>query len=212
MPRLKLSRMLQASCRALLGLLAMALSLPVHASGRAPGVGAVSDLRNTVPQQAIWVRRQINLVYLQTTTHYSCYFVRDYVRHILLQLGARKEDLELHPVDCGGGPPSVAGSFYVLEPAGPLASAASGPGPPAVTSTVAAHWASVEVSYNDPVNRVLDVMTQCQLVRTVFDRVLPLFAVRDAQLAPSCEMYSNLTNAAVLRARVLEPDAPGAPE
>jgi len=210
--RSKPGRVLEASGYAFLGLLAMTLLWRAPAGSPAPTAGTEYDHGDAEPQQATWVRRKLNLVYLQTTTHYSCYFVRDYVRHILLELGARKEDLELHPVDCGEGPPSVAGSFYVLEPAVAPESAASGLGQGGVTSTVAAHWASVEVSYNDPFERVLDVTAKCQLVRTVFDRVVPLFAVRDAHLAPSCETYSDLTNAALLRARVLEPDTPGAPE
>ena len=68
------------------------------------------------------------------------------------------------------------------------------------------------MSDNAPFERVLDVTAKCQLVRTVFDRVLPLFAVRDAHLAPGCEMYQHLTSAASLRATVLKADAEDSPE
>jgi hypothetical protein len=196
----KVSRPLDASRYVLLGVLA--LSSPAQSTSPAQ-TAAASEHREGLSQRAIWVRRNINLVYLEPITHYSCYFLSDYLRHILLELGARRDGLEVHPVDCTGGPPSVAGSFYVLEPA--PAGAASGPS--SAAGSVAAHWASVNVSYNDPFERVLDVTAKCELVRTVFDRVLPLFAVRGAHLAPSCTAYQHLTGAAVLRAEVLQPDA-----
>jgi hypothetical protein len=194
---------LEASRYVLLGLLAVPVSFSARAASPAHTAAAIADHREETPQRAIWVRRKIDLVYLESGTRYSCYFLNDYVRRILLELGARQEGLQVHPVDCTGGPPSVAGSFYVLQ-AAPDGRASD---PSSSTSTVAAHWTSVEVSYNDPFERVLDVTGKCQLVRTVFDRVLPLFAVRDAHLAPGCEMYQHLTSAAVLRAEILKPDA-----
>ena len=209
MKQSKADRALDASCYVLLGFLAVVVSAPGYAASPAPTASraatsaAVAEQRDETPQRAVWVRRKINLVYLQSITHYSCYYLRDYVRQILLQLGARKEDLDVHPVDCGAGPPSVSGSFYALE----LASDAAAPGPSSVAGPVVAHWTRVDVSYNDPFERVLDVTAKCQLVQIVFDRVLPLFAVRNAHLAPKCSMYTHLTNAAILRAEVLKPDA-----
>jgi hypothetical protein len=197
------ARLALVGCSMLLGLLVIPVSWPAYAASPAHNAPPIPDHQAAAPQRAIWVRKKINLVYLGSGTYYSCYYLSQYVRHILVEFGARKDGLDVHPVDCGGGPPSVSGSFYVLEPA-PVA-AASGPG--GETGAVAAHWASVEVSYNDPFERVLDVTGKCELVRTVFDRVLPLFAARDAHLAPGCLMYQHLTSAAVLHALVLKPGA-----
>lgn len=173
-------------------------SPPAAPAARAAATAASRDREQ---ERAFWVRKHIDIVYLGSITHYSCYYLRDYVDHILLELGARKETLDVNPINCGlGRPPSVSGTFEVLEPvAKGRASRSAAP--------VAAHWASVNVSYNDLFNRVVDVTAKCQLVRTVFDKVLPLVSVRHARLMPGCVTYKLLTNTAVLRAQVLKPGA-----
>src|SRR4029077_17632258 len=53
------------------------------------------------PAWAVWTPKQLRFVYSGFTSHYSCDGLRDKMRAILLQLGARA-DLRVQPVPCAG--------------------------------------------------------------------------------------------------------------
>src|SRR5579884_669143 len=68
------------------GLAAVAGTAAKAASGPRPEVSAPAP---GTPQAAKWVKKKINFTYQGFTTHYSCQGLRDKVRDVLLQLGAR---------------------------------------------------------------------------------------------------------------------------
>src|SRR6516162_2607514 len=69
------------------------------------------------PQPAKWTVKKLRFVYMGFTTKFSCDGLQSKVRDVLLQLGARKSDLQVHQYGCtsdAGKPdpfPAVAGQF-----------------------------------------------------------------------------------------------------
>jgi hypothetical protein len=149
------------------------------------------------------VQRSIRFTYLGFTTHYSCEGLRDEVRLILLELGARKDRLNVHQYGCTrllGGPepfPGVAGTFYVLQ-----AQTGSSGGP-----TVAAHWQTVQVRLSQS---SFDEAGQCELLEQVQQTILPLFDTRNARFQSDCIPYQLTIPGAALQVDVLKPDRGGA--
>ncbi len=164
-----------------------------------------ADAQSAQPAQ--WVQKKINFVYMGFTSHYSCDGLRDDVRTILLELGARKEGLDVHEIGCTqfeGVPepnPGVAGTFYVLEPVS-QDQAASSP-----STIVPAHWETVDVR----LSRSVRVQAgHCELIEQVKQRILPLFNTRNVQYQSNCIPHEFTIPGAVLKAEVLRPDAAGA--
>ena len=133
------------------------------------------------PTWAVWTPKELRFVYLGFTSHYSCDGLRDKMRAILLQLGARP-DLDIRAVPCSGelGKPSafpgVTVKMNVLAPwDSGTASAAATPVP--------AHWKLVELSTDrDPLREAGD----CELIEQVKSRVLPLFTPRNIEYHSTC--------------------------
>lgn len=150
-------------------------------------------------QPAMWVQRTIHFTYLGVTTHYSCEGLRDEMRHLLLELGASKDRLNVYPYGCTallGGPepfPAVAGTFYVLQ-----RQTGSSGGP-----TVAAHWQTVQVRLDlSPI----DEAGQCELLEQVQQRILPLFDTRNVRFQSDCIPHRLTIPGAALEVDVLKPD------
>ena len=172
----------------------------------APGAAART---NPNPVAARWMTKKINFVYLGFTAHYSCDGLFDKVRPVLLQLGARQQDMRVYQRGCTaqlGRPdpfPGLAGTFSVLEPAtaGAAPGASSG-------EDVAAHWQHVRVKVGYP---GVDTAGQCELIEQIKQHILPLFTTQNVQYRASCIPH-DLQLGTVLEADVLKPDTkPGAP-
>ena len=111
------------------------------------GIVLVSSARAESPdgaQSAVWAHKEFQFTYQGFTTHYSCDGLRDKVRQILLQFGARKDDLKVYDFGCAspsGRPdrfPSVSVKMSVLVPAGSAAANGAGPELPS-------HWQPVRL-------------------------------------------------------------------
>src|SRR5580704_5914285 len=126
-------------------------------------------------QSATWAQKEFTFTYQGFTTKYSCDGLHGKMRKILLQLGARKEDLKISDRGCSGRSgvpdpfPGVAVKMSVLVPAD--AAAASGGGP-----TVPSHWKAVQLKLD---NESLSEAGECELVEQVKQKVLPLFTTRN---------------------------------
>jgi|GEM_PF-1011732 len=189
--------------------LAFALSVALG-SGALPaahagaGAGGADDAASAASaagrEQAHWVKKKINFTYQGFTTHYSCQGLRDKVREVLLELGARKSGLDVHEIGCTtniGEPnpfPSVGGTFYVLEPG----SSSNG-------QAVKAEWQNVDVRVGSP---GLDTAGQCELIEQVKQKILPLFATRDVRFKQDCIPYQLTPNGSSLSVEVLKPAQP----
>jgi hypothetical protein len=145
------------------------------------------------------------------TSHYSCDGLRDKMRSILLQLGARP-DLTVREVPCSGLAgrptefPGVTVNMNVLAPWDATKTNVN-------ATPVPAHWKNVEISTDrDPLREAGD----CELIEQVKSRVLPLFNARQVDYHSSCVPNQLQIGGTQLKADVPIADpqptaAPGAP-
>lgn len=162
-------------------LCALCLAAPAWADGPAPSA-----------QAAVWTARQAVFVYHGFTTHFSCDGLRDDVRAILLELGAR-HDLKVIESSCAGLP-AVTIRANVLIPA------AQGNSQP----MVAAHWQDVDLVRH---LSVADAAGECELLEEVKDKILPLFSVRNVDYDSTCFPHEvSLASRTVFKLQVLAPD------
>jgi hypothetical protein len=124
---------------------------------------------------AVWVPKEFTFRYQGFTTQYSCDGLRDKMRKVLLELGARP-DLEVSNYGCTrlSGPdpfPGVRVRMNVLQPA------------PKGEQAVAAQWEKVDLlSRRDPIDATAD----CELILQIEQQVLPLFATRNVDYSSTC--------------------------
>jgi hypothetical protein len=151
-------------------------------------------------ESAVWTPRELSFVYQGFTTTYSCDGLRDKVRSVLLELGAR-EDLQVSESPCLslGRPdpfPGVRIKMNVLQPAADESATAG-------TQSVPAHWKSVDLI---PQRDAVSAAGDCELVEQVKQSILPLFATRNVEYSSNCVPHQLQIGATRLRAEVLVPD------
>ena len=149
-------------------------------------------------EPAVWVQKEVNFRYVGFTTKYSCDGLRDRMRRILLQLGAR-DDLRMTGYGCIGvnSPETTPGVRIVMHVLQPPAGSSSG-------QTVAAHWKSVDLLSD---RDLLDAARDCELISQVDRDVLPLFAARHVDYSATCSAYTPLVGGTRLKADVMVADA-----
>jgi hypothetical protein len=169
-----------------------------------PGARAQAPAETAAPPTwAVWTPKELKFVYMGFTSHYSCDGLRDKMRSILLQLGARP-DLTVREVPCSGmaGRPSefpgVTVNMNVLAPFDAAKSNAN-------ATPVPAHWKTVEISTDrDPLREAGD----CELVEQVKSRVLPLFNARNVDYRSSCVPNQLQLGGTQIKGELLVADAP----
>jgi hypothetical protein len=161
-----------------------ALSMSVHALAQAPAgpaTPAVPAENASPPTWVVWTPKELRFVYMGFTSHYSCDGLRDKMRAILLQLGARS-DLTVQEVPCSGSAgrptefPGVTVKMNVLTPWDAATSNAA-------ATPLPAHWKVIDISTDrDPLREAGD----CELIEQVKSRVLPLFTARNVEYHSTC--------------------------
>jgi len=143
------------------------------------GAAAADPLPGADAEPAVWTKKELTFVFMGFTAHYSCDGLREKIRHVLTELGARS-DFEVGYAGCSspfGSPdpfPGVRITMHVLEPA---ATAAAG------TDAVSAHWRRVDLHLDkDPVWEATD----CELLEQIKQKILPLFATRNVDFGSNC--------------------------
>jgi hypothetical protein len=153
-------------------------------------------------QPAVWTPKELHFAYMGFTTHYSCQGLSDQVREILLQLGARKQDLKVRESGCTsatGRPehfPAVDIKMSVLQPVS---------GTPSPDAVVGAHWKAVDVLAR---HAGFDAAGQCELYEQVRRQIVPLFTVRNIDYLSTCVPHQLSPGGQRLTAEVLAPDQP----
>lgn len=157
------------------------------------------------PVQAVWAEKQLHFTYLGFTSKYSCDGLRDRLRSVLLDLGARS-DLKITATGCTEGYgrvspfPGVSATLNVLQPLGDKA-------PPEGTQAVSAHWKRVDLTWHgDP----LYAAGECELTEQIKELILPLFTVRDVDYNSTCVPNQLHVGGTRLKTDVLILDAPAA--
>jgi hypothetical protein len=152
-------------------------------------------------QSAVWAHKEFRFTYQGFTTKYSCDGLHGKMRTVLLQLGARKQDLKITDWGCsgrGGVPdpfPGVAVKMSVLVPAD-AAAAAGG-------ASVPSHWKAVQLKLD---SESLSEAGDCELVEQVKQKVLPLFTTRNVDFKSTCVPHQLTPGGTQLAADVLAPD------
>jgi hypothetical protein len=180
--------------RSLVALAFLALFVAAEAPAQAP-------VENAPQAWAVWTPKELRFVYSGFTSYYSCDGLRDKVRAILLQLGARP-DLTVRPVPCSatfGRPtefPGVTVSMNVLAPWDPNATNAA-------ATPIPAHWKTVVISTDfDPLREAGD----CELIEQVKSRVLPTFNAHNVDYHSTCVPHQLQIGGTQLKAEVLIAD------
>jgi hypothetical protein len=165
------------------------------------GALAEAPAAASAPTWAVWTPKELRFVYMGFTSHYSCDGLRDKMRAILLQLGARP-DFDIRAVPCSGdfGRPSefpgVTVKMNVLTPWDSTRANAA-------VTPVPAHWKLVELSTDrDPLREAGD----CELIEQVKPRVLPLFSTRNIDYHSTCIPNQLSVGGTQLKAEVLIAD------
>ena len=140
-------------------------------------------------------------MYMGFTSHYSCDGLRDKMRAILLQLGARS-DLTVQEVPCSGmagRPTEFPGVTVKMNVLTPWDAASSN----AAATPVPAHWKVVDISTeHDPLREAGD----CELIEQVKSRALPLFSTRNVEYRSTCVPHQLQIGGTQLKPEVLIAD------
>lgn len=153
------------------------------------------------PEFAVWTPKEVQFTYMGFTTHYTCDGLRDTVREMLLQLGARKDDLKVTEEPCSGNPdrpnpfPGVRIKMSVLQPAPAQL--------PSDTPMVEAHWKPVKLPYRET---GINAAGQCELLEQFNQKILPLFTTRNVDLHATCVPHQLEPLGTKLQAEVLVTD------
>ena len=158
------------------------------------------------PAWAVWTPKELRFVYMGFTSHYSCDGLRDKMRVILLQLGARP-DMKLRETPCAGQlgrPTEFPGVTVNMNVLTPFDAAKTN----AAETPLPAHWKAVEISTDrDPLREAGD----CELIEQVKSRVLPLFTARNIEYRSTCIPNQLQVGGTLLKAEVLIADEQKAP-
>ena len=169
-------------------------------TGWAAAAAAADTGTQAARESAVWTPRELLFIYQGFTTRYSCDGLRDKVRSILLELGAR-EDLKVTATGCSspGGPDSFPGvriKMNVLQPAADKNATAG-------TQSVPSHWKMLDLT---PQRDAVSAAGECELIEQVKQSILPLFATRNVEYSSNCLPHQLQIGATRLRAEVLVPD------
>jgi len=176
-----------------LATLAVGAALTIPAAWAGPQPEAASG---AAPEAGVWTPKEVDFAYRAFTSRYTCDGLRDKMRGIVLELGARA-DAKVLTYGCLRGPrpeqlPNVRIRMHVLQPA-----------PHDSTATVPAHWQTVDfVAGRDPT----EVAGECELIQQVREHVLPLFTARNVTSSTTCVPRAPVLGATQLKADVLVAD------
>jgi hypothetical protein len=165
--------------------------------------GAVAHAEDQNVQAAKWTPRELRFTYMGFTTRFSCEGLQSQVRSILLQLGARPDDLKVNQFACtqnAGVPapfPAVHAKFSVLEPVSADEAGSHDASSPVIT----AHWQTVQLRLDSsPVNE----SGMCELVEQVKTHILPLFATRNLDFRQHCVPHQLSSRGTTIRVDVMK--------
>lgn len=155
---------------------------------------AVADVSGAEP--GVWTAKKVELLYKGITSRYTCDGLRDRLRKVVLELGAREVRVRVWGCIKAHAPersPGVSIWMSVLQPA------RGGTKQP-----VPAHWENVDLLAR---RDVVDASADCELIQQIKREILPLFASRNVVYAATCQGRGLLVGATGLSADVLVPDA-----
>ena len=163
-----------------------------------------ADLGTGYPIAAVWKEQRLNFFYMGRTSRYSCDGLRDKVRAMLLDLGARR-DLRIAALGCeepaararlGSLGPSLGLVFST--PALPDATAK--PLHPGDMSVVNARFEAFTITSDAFRNMGI---ADCELVEAFARQILPKFVTRDLKQDIDCVPFQQSGGRYVVRGEIL---------
>jgi hypothetical protein len=168
-------------------------SLPLWAAGEEPG--------NPVP--AVWKEQRLDFSYMGRSARYSCEGLRDKMRSLLLDLGARR-DLKVALLACNESTPLRRGylgprlSIVFSSPV--LPDAAAQPLHAGDLSAVEARYESFTLTSDAFRNYGVG---DCELVEEFARQILPKFATKDVKQDITCIPYQASGSRFFVRGEIL---------
>ena len=172
-------------------------SLPLWAGGEGAGN----------PVAAVWKEQRLDFSYMGRTARYSCEGLRDKMRSLLLDLGARR-DLKVSLLGCNESAPLRQGylgprlSIVFSSPV--LPDAAAKPLRPGDLSAVQARYESFTLTSDAFRNYGVG---DCELVEEFARQILPKFATKDVKQDITCVPYQASGSRFFVRGEILRAGA-----
>jgi hypothetical protein len=149
-----------------------------------------------IPVPAVWKEQHLNFVYMGRTSRYSCDGLRDKVRAMLLDLGARR-DIRISAIGCeGSSDPSL--NIVVSTPA--LPDAAAKPLHAGDLAAVDARFETFTIT-SDPFRNM--GIADCELVEEFARQILPKLVTRDLQQDITCVPFQQSGSRFLVRGQIL---------
>jgi hypothetical protein len=167
------------------------------------GAAVADETTPDGPQSAAWTQKELLFRYQGFTTKYSCDGLEEKVRRALLQLGARKKDLQVRGSGCAspyGRPDPFAAVRIKMSVLQPQSQAATDD----KHKPVSAHWTAVDLKLSD--FGQLNSSGECELVEQIKTNIVPLFTARNVQLRQTCIPHQASAGGSSLKMEVLMAD------
>ncbi len=171
-----------------LSLMAVVLCASVALPLRAAELAAAG-----VPMAAVWKQRKVEFHYFGRTSRYSCDGLRDKMRAMLLEMGARQDlrvtahGCEVGGINLNGLSPGLSIEFHSPAPRGEVtAPPGGGDAKPAADAFEARYEPFV---FRRDAFRNLNV-GDCELVEEFLHQIIPKLSVRELKSDVTCVPYS----------------------
>jgi hypothetical protein len=176
----------------------------------APDVQAAAEAQLRTPVNAVWRERHIAFAYMGRTARYSCDGLREKVRAMLLDLGARR-DLKVVALGCGAervGLDSVQPGLDLVFASPALSDNLGKPAHAGDLAPTVAHFE--EFTLTSDAFRNLGI-GDCELVEEFARQVLPKLAARHVKQDITCVPNQISGNRFRVHGEVLKAEATRAP-
>jgi hypothetical protein len=152
---------------------------------------------------AVWKEQRLSFFYMGRTSRYSCEGLRDKVRAMLLDLGARR-DLQLTALGCEDGAQrarlaSSGPSLHIVFSAPAPADSGRKP-PPAGEAGMEARFGAFTIT-SDPFRNM--GLADCELVEAFARQILPKLVTRDVKQDITCVPFQQSGGRFLVRGEVL---------
>jgi hypothetical protein len=157
------------------------------------------------PIAAVWKEQHLRFFYMGRTSRYSCDGLRDKVRAMLLDLGARR-DVRITALGCEATAArarlgSLGPSLNIVFSAPALPDASAKPLHPGDLSAVDAHFEAFSILSD--VFRNMGI-ADCELVEEFAHQILPKFVTRDVKQDITCVPFQQGGGRFLVRGAVLK--------
>ncbi len=173
--------------------------------------GAAATPAATQPVQAVWREEHVNFFYRGRTARYSCDGLRDKMRALLLDLGARR-DLQIVPLRCAGTAHarhhSAGASLSITFAAPALPDPARKPLHPGDLAATGARFEKFTITSDAFRNMGVG---DCELVAEFTHQILPKLVTREVQHDINCVPYPLRGGRFWVRGEILRPLPVGNP-